>query len=303
MHDRHWSSHGRDWHDGPKTKARPGAKITYASNILCEEAAPLAPRAQGDLRLAAKRRGEATVIADLRTQGSLKALFPKVRGDALQAVFLNTAGGLTGGDAMTIDLAARTGAHVVVSSQAAERAYRAQPGQVARVDVRLDVAARGRIDWLPQETILYDHAAIARRMTVNLAPDATVLLVEPLIFGRVAMGETVDMLDFTDHWQVRRDGALIFADALRLKGDAAALMARAGIGAGAGAVATLLLAGPAAAQTASQIDLPPESGKSLIADDLLFLRLLAPDGFRLRKQLIPVIEALTNAPIPRVWRL
>lgn len=264
---------------------------------------PLAPRARGALRLVAKRREEATVIADLRQEGSLKALFPSVRGDALDAVFLNTAGGLTGGDQMQIDLTANPGAHVVVSSQAAERAYRAELGQVAQTDVSLEVASGGRIDWLPQETILFDHAALDRRLNVRLAPDATALVVEPIIFGRVAMGEVVETLHLTDQWRVWRGGRLIFADAVRLVGDAKALMQKPAIAGGAGAIATVLLASPQAAAFAQALDLPVTSGASLIADDLLLVRLLAADGFELRRQLIPVVEALSTAPIPRVWRL
>ncbi|MEL6838955.1 MAG: urease accessory protein UreD [Pseudomonadota bacterium] len=264
---------------------------------------PMAPRARGALRLVAKRRGANTVIAALRQEGSLKALFPKVRGAALDAVFLNTAGGLTGGDQMRIEAVAGEGAHVVLSSQAAERAYRAQPGQVAQSNVILDVAAGGRIDWLPQETILFDQAALNRTLQVALAKDATALIIEPIIFGRVAMGEQVHKLHLTDQWRIWRDGKLAFADAIRLVGDAQMLMARHAIAGGAGAVATVLFASPMAAAFADNFDLPPTSGISLIADDILLLRLLAADGFTLRQQLIPVVEALSAAPIPRVWRL
>lgn len=264
---------------------------------------PSAPRAQGALRLVAKRRGPETVIADLRQDGSLKALFPKVRGNALDAVFLNTAGGLTGGDRMTIAVTAQRDAHVIMSSQAAERAYRAQPDQIAQSRVILNVALGGRVDWLPQETILFDHAALNRRMDVHLAADATALVVEPVIFGRVAMGETVTQVSFIDHWRVHRCGKLVFADAIRMIGNAQEQLSHAAIGGGAGAMATILLAGPTASACASGIDLPSSSGVSLIADDLLLVRLLAQDGFELRKQMIPVVEALANAPIPRVWRL
>lgn len=254
------------------------------------------------MRLVAKRRDAGTVIADLRQSGSMKALFPRVRGDALQAVFLNTAGGLTGGDVMQIDVTAQADAHVVMSSQAAERAYRAQPGQIAKLHVTLAAGPAGRIDWLPQETILFDAAALDRRMTVHLAQDATALLVEPVIFGRAAMGEVVHDLHFTDHWRVHRDGALVFADAVRICGDADALLMRRAVAAGAGAMATVLFAAPQAAAFAD-LNLPENCGASLIADDLLLVRLLAADGFALRRVLVPLVETLSAAPIPRVWRL
>lgn len=280
-----------------------GATINIAADLSAADAAQVTPRAVGALHLQAKRRGPDTVIADLRQQGSLKALFPKVRGSALDAVFLNTSGGLTGGDRMEIAVDVTADAHVVMTSQAAERAYRAQPGEVAHATVTATVAPGGRLTWVPQETILFDGAALHRRLDVQLFGDAGALLVEPVIFGRVAMGEVVHDLHLADHWRVSRNGALVFADAIRMTGDAAALMQRAAIGAGAGAMATVLLAGPQAEAKAAQLDLPDTSGKSLIADDLLLLRILATDGFALRKQLIPVIEALSDAPIPRVWRL
>ncbi|MEL6681677.1 MAG: urease accessory protein UreD [Pseudomonadota bacterium] len=277
--------------------------ITYAARFQTQDAVPTAPRAQGALRIVAKRRGQETVIGELRQDGSLKALFPKVRGAALDAVFLNTAGGLTGGDHMKIDATARQDAHVIVASQAAERAYRAQPGQIAESHVTLDVGPGGRIDWLPQETILFDRAALNRRLSVQLAKDATALVVEPIIFGRTAMGEQVDTLHFTDRWQVTRDGKLIFADAIRMIGDAHALMQQPAIGAGAGAMATVLLASPMAAALVNSLEVSGLGGASLIADDILLVRLLAADGFALRAELIPVVEALSSAPIPRVWRL
>ncbi|WP_342076579.1 urease accessory protein UreD [Yoonia sp. SS1-5] len=276
------------------------AAITYAAPINVSPA--LAPRAQGQLHLVAKRRGAETVIGDLRQDGSLKALFPRSKGASLDAVFLNTAGGLTGGDQMTIAVEAAEGAHVTLSSQAAERAYRAQPEQVARADVTLTAGPGARVDWLPQETIIFDGAALDRTVHVNLAPDATALIVEPIIFGRVAMGETVHSLHFTDHWRVHRAGDLVFADAVRLVGDANSLLQRKAVAAGAGAMATVLLAGPQAAGFA-EMPLPADAGASLIADDLLLIRLLAADSFMLRRVLIPLIEQVSAAPIPRVWRL
>ncbi|WP_333712599.1 urease accessory protein UreD [Yoonia sp.] len=251
----------------------------------------------------AKRRGQDSVIADLRQEGALKALFPRVRGNALDAVFLNTSGGLTGGDRMVIAAEAEAGAHIVLSSQAAERGYRAQPGEVAQVDVTLRAGAGARIDWIPQETILFDHAALSRRLSVHLVGDGSALIVEPLVLGRQAMGETVRAVLFRDQWRVWRDGALVFADAISLAGDATALMARQATGQGARAMATVLLAGPAAAERYGRLRLDGLSGASLIADDLLLVRLLANDGFDLRHQMLGVITALADVPIPRVWRL
>jgi urease accessory protein len=282
-----------------------GARTITLQTILSGETEPAQPRAVGELRLTAGLRDGATRIAGLRQQGSLKALFPHRAGPALEAVFLNTAGGLTGGDRMRIAAEVGPGARVVLSSQAAERAYRARGPVPARVQVALSVAAGGRVDWLPQETILFDGAALERRLVVDLEPGAQALIVEPVILGREAMGETVRDLRLWDRWEVRQAGQIVFADALRLHGDAAALMARAGAGGGARAWAGLILAGPDAAAMLDTVRalLPPTAGASLVRDGILFVRILARDGFVLRQSLIPVIERLTGAALPKVWRL
>jgi urease accessory protein len=280
-----------------------------APAILCPDAGPCAvqspPRAVGELRLrAALREGQAR-IADLRQAGSLKALFPRSHGAALEAVFLNTAGGLTGGDRMQITAQAEAGARIVLSSQAAERGYRAQPGQVARVAVRLDVGEGGRIDWLPQETILFDGAALDRRLTVDLAKGAKALVVEPLIMGRAAMGEEVHDLWFRDRWDVRLDGRLVFADALRIAGDGASMLDRPGVSGGARALAGALYAGPDAEGLLDPLRalLPQTAGASLVREGMIFMRILGADGFLLRRDLIPALELLCGAALPKVWRL
>lgn len=263
------------------------------------------PRAIGAVRLVARQGENSSQIAGLRQSGSLKLLFPRPNGAALDAVILNTAGGLTGGDKMQVDVTAEPAAHVTLSSQAAERAYRAVGSTCATVDVRLTVGAGARIDWLPQETILYDGAALTRTVRVDLHPTARALLVEPVIFGRKAMGEIVRDARLHDRWEVRVDGALHFVDALRLQGDLACQLSRAGVAGGAGAMAAVLYAGPDAAACLPRLRvlLPPTAGVSLIRDGVLIVRLLAADGFGLRKALIPVLEYLGDAPLPKVWRL
>lgn len=235
----------------------------------------------------------------------MKALFPRPAGPALDTVFLNTAGGLTGGDRMRIAAEALADSHIVLSSQAAERAYRARGDTVALVDVQLRAGAAARIDWLPQETILFEGAALSRRLSVSMASDAKVLLVEPLILGRAAMGEEVHAALFHDRWDVRVDGALVFADAVRMRGDLAAQGDRAAVAGGCRAMAGVLYAGPDAAAFLSEIRalLPASSGVSLVREGVLFARLLARDGFLLRRTLIPVIERLSLGTLPKVWRL
>lgn len=143
----------------------------------------------------------------------------------MTGVFLNTSGGMTGGDRLSIDAIAGDASRLTLTSQAAERVYLAQPGPPAHLTTRLSVSSGARIDWLPQETILFNGAALHRRLEVELAPDATLLAVEPLVFGRVSMGETLTSGRFADNITIHRDGEMIFADAVRLSGGIAAQLA------------------------------------------------------------------------------
>lgn len=274
------------------TKANDGPRI-----------APAPQRAVGQLSVAA---GAQSRLSGLRQQGSLKALFPRVRlGEPLEAVFLNTSGGLTGGDKMDISVDATEGARVIVSSQAAERVYRAPPGPSAQTEVTLRAGGRSRIDWLPQETIVFDGSALTRSLQIDLDTEATALIVEPVILGRAAMGETVRNARFRDRWTVRRNGDLIFADALWLDGDVTDVMAQIGTAQGATAWASVLFASPSADAAVEELRdmLPSSAGLSLVRSGVLFLRILASDGFELRRGLIPIIERLSGAGLPKVWRL
>ncbi|MBP1807466.1 urease accessory protein UreD [Rubellimicrobium aerolatum] len=266
---------------------------------------PQVPRAQGEVRLSARAQGGVTRLGDLRAQGSLKALFPRGAGDALEVVTLNTAGGLTSGDRMRLEARAEAGARLRLSTQAAERAYRAGEAEPARVETRLSAGPGARIDWLPQETILYDGARLERRLLADLEGDATALLVEPLVFGRLAHGEVLREGRLRDRWEVRRDGRLRFADAFRVEGDIAATLDRAGVGGGARAMATVVVAGPGAEShlAAARALCAGTGGAGMIEDGLLFARLLAADGFALRQALVPLIVRLSGAALPKTWTL
>nr|WP_237708145.1 urease accessory protein UreD [Oceanicola sp. S124] len=244
-------------------------------------------------------------MGQLHQAGSLKALFPASRQGILNAVFLNTSGGVTGGDRFQITAKAEEDAALMVTSQAAERLYRAQPDETGRVSVSLQVAPGGRLDWLPQETILFDGAQVARDFRVDLAPDARFLAVEPLVSGRLAMGELVHSGSLSDSWRVRKAGKLTFADNFRLSGDIDAQLARPGVAEGCRALASVLFAAPGAEALLAPLReaLGPLGGASLVAEDLLFARILAEDGYMLRRRLIPALVQLSGQDIPRTWTL
>jgi urease accessory protein len=255
--------------------------------------------------VSAKRRDETSVIRDLRQAGSLKALFPRTATDALDLVFLNTAGGMTGGDVFEIETSAERGSRLTVTTQAAERIYGAVGPVPARLKTCLDIAQGARLDWLPQETILFDQAALRRTLDVNLAADATFLMVEPLIFGRKTMGEAVRTGYFADDVRVRRDGALVFADAVRLSGDMHTTLQGAATTRGSIAFASVLYVAPDAEVYVKPLQtmLPASGGVSLIREGVLFARIMAPDSYDLRHILCPVMSRLHGGALPKTWML
>ena len=270
------------------------------------------PRARGEVRLRADARDGTARLAGLRQAGSLRTLFPRHDGTALQVVLTNTSGGVTGGDRFRTEIAVSDAATVTLTTQAAERAYRAQPGETGRIDTALTARDTARINWLPQETILFDGCALERRLSLQLDRDASALVVEPVVFGRTAMGESVTRGAFGDRVEIRRDGAVQFLDRTRLTGAIADTLQRPHAEVvvavdhqplDVGIVGHALAQQPEAMLDPLRALLPPEGGASLVRPDLLVARLLAPDAFDLRRSLIPVIDALHEDTLPRPWMI
>jgi len=265
-------------------------------------------RAAGELRVVFRRRGEQTVLDDLRQVGCLKLRFPRVEPEEwTSAVMLNTSGGVAGGDRLDGVFELREGARATVSAQAAERFYRALPGgDAAFVRNRLRVAAGACLEWLPQETILFDRCAVDRRLDVELADDAWFLGVESLVFGRAAMGERVLHAWLRDGIRVRRDGRWLLRETVRLEGEVDAALRRASIGSGARAVATLVHVAPNAeaaldAVRAAMTGVVDDAGASAW-NGMLVARILAADAAALRRAVIAALQVLrAPRPLPRVW--
>src|SRR5450432_79562 len=154
----------------------------------------------------------------LHKSGSLRVRFPSPEAEGLSAVFVNTAGGIAGGDRFDIDIATGEGSRLAVTTAAAEKIYRAQ-GPAAKLNIALKAADGAHLCWLPQETILFDRARVSRRIDIELAESASLLLCEIVVFGRAAMGERMLGGEFVDRWRLWRGGRLVFAENIRLDGD------------------------------------------------------------------------------------
>jgi urease accessory protein len=263
-------------------------------------------RTEGAIRLGFVRVEGQTALGTLRQSGAARVRFPKAgAGDDPQAVLLNTAGGLTGGDRIDVEVALAARCAATVTSAAAEKIYRALDGD-AEVRVRLELDDGARLAWLPQPTIVFDRARLDRRTDVAIAGNASFLAVETLLFGRSAMGEDVRQGACRDAWRVRRDGRLVFADTFRIDGAVAGVLDRGASLDGARAVAMLLCAGPDAAARLDAVrgllhDTPCAAGASAW-NSLLVVRLAAQDGRTLLGLLQPLIACLTGRPVPRVWQ-
>jgi urease accessory protein len=208
---------------------------------------------------------------------------------------------MTGGDHFSLELTAGSNASLILTTAAAEKVYRSS-GPDTTIDVRIRADQGAAVAWLPQETILFDQARLSRRIDVELAADASILMAEAVIFGRRAMGEVVQEGRLIDRWRIHRDRRLIFADTVRLDGAIAETLAQGAVAAGGAAIATVLIAPGADAQVAivRALSLIGEVGLSCW-NGLAAVRLCAKDGATLRHDLIMVLAALSPHPLPRLW--
>ncbi|QDZ13391.1 urease accessory protein UreD [Devosia ginsengisoli] len=262
-------------------------------------------RARGVGRIATKLREGVSVIDTLYQDGCAKIRLPNTHSHALEAVLINTAGGLTGGDHLQWQAKAASGGAMVLTTQACERIYRST-GAVARVHTRLEVGADGHLDWLPQETILFGASRLDRQIEIDLAPGATVTAVEVVLLGRDAMGEVAADAYLRDNWRIRRDGRLIHAEATLLDGEGNERHAISLLD-GARAFATIVHIGPLAATLLDSVRaLMPVDGRiaASATGERLVVRALASSGLALRRMIVPVLTELAGAGrLPRLWHL
>ncbi|MQQ10205.1 urease accessory protein UreD [Epibacterium sp. SM1979] len=281
------------------------APITLAS---ANETALQPPRSVGQAqvssRLLQQARGATSVLGELFQTGALRLVFPHGRRD-LEAVMVNTSGGITGGDRFEVTATAEAGSQLTITTQAAERAYRAPVGQIGQLTTNLRVEEGAFLRWLPQETLIFEGSAFRRRLSVDLAETARFLMVEPLVFGRTAMGETVHNARLWDRIALRRNGVPIYLDGLEMGPDIQAELNRPAVAGGGCAMASVVFVSPTVEALIDPLRelLPETGGASLLGEDVMALRIVARDGFQLRKSLVPILDMLTEHSLPRSWRL
>jgi urease accessory protein len=272
---------------------------------LAEDSAQVfaANRAVGRIVLKAEYGRGITQRKRLHEAGGLRMHFPGTRARELLAMLINTAGGIAGGDRFDLDIAAGDQARLAVSTTAAEKVYRSL-GPKARIGIKLSAGAAASLAWLPQETILFDGARLERTIDIDLADDARLVLAEAVVFGRTGMGEAVKHGFFFDRWRVRRGGALVFAESVRLDGAIAAKLGEAAVANGGAAIATILII-PGGAETLEPLRALGSHFRGEVGistwNGIAVARLCAADGAALRHDLIALLATLREGRLPHCW--
>lgn len=267
-----------------------------------------AQRSSGALDLEfVQGRDGMTVPARLHQEGALKVRLPAAHGGPAQAILINTAGGLTGGDRLRMDVRLSQGAALTAAGQACEKLYKSADGE-AIVTTSLTVGPGAVLEWLMQPAILFDRARFSRSLSADVAEDGQLLAVEALVFGRTAMAEQVRSGSVRENWRIRRGGKLIYADALALEGDIQATLNRRFVLDGQAAMASILYVGD---DTAGRRDrmrdalegLDGCTGAASAWNGLLAARLVAADGYALTRGLALLLTRFRDTPLPRPWTI
>ena len=265
---------------------------------------PKMQRAFGHARIAFDCSTDRQRLSDLYQSGCLKLMMPRVYGDVQEAVLINTAGGLTGGDRLELGVRLGDKAQMRLATQTAERIYRSASGD-ARFAAHFHIGSGTVMDWLPQETILFDGGRIKRNLSVEMEATASFLCVEVVVLGRSAMNEHVTSGLLHDCWRIRRGDRLVFADDLHLD-CFAELKSPAALGDNI-ALATLLLVDQnsdryKATLNSLLVDSELKGGVSCW-NQLLLVRFLSQDAFYLRKVVMGAISRVRQGALPRVWTI
>jgi urease accessory protein len=260
-------------------------------------------RATGHAAVSLSWRGGATCLDVLHQEGSAKVFLPSIHAPVPEVVFLNTAGGLTGGDSLSFSLSLGQGAQATGTTQTAERAYASRSGR-AKMEVSLTVGAGAALDWLPQETILFERSTLQRRTRAVLTDDARLVLAEMVVLGRAAMGETLERLCLDDLREVTRGGLPVLVEPLRLN-DATLRAGPAALG-GRRAIATVALVARGAEDALGAVRAALADGVEAAAsawNGKLVVRIAGPDLRPVKRAVAMVLNVIRGRPLPRVWQM
>lgn len=250
-----------------------------------------------------QRLGESRIV-DVGQRDGYKVRMPR-RSAPPEAVIINTGGGVAGGDDVAQEIVVDDGAALTVTTQASERIYRSHNDAVTNVDVRASLGDGAQLNWLPQDTILFDGAMLRRRMTAEIAASARLLVGETVVFGRAAMGETLQTGLFQDQWRLKRDGRLVFAENILLRDETFRLLAAPVVAGAAQATLTLVLIAPDAEdRLAATRKVLRNAGFECAAsawNGMIMVRGMAAKVEAIRHLMRDLVPVLQGISVPRVW--
>jgi urease accessory protein len=268
-------------------------------------------RADGCARIVLRGSESGTRIEEIFERSPIRIMFPRTGDCGLEeAVIINTGGGVAGGDRLECSISALPGTSIAVTSQAAEKVYRAL-NEPARVTTRLKARESARLAWLPQETIVFNWARLHRTTEVDLLSGAELLGLESLVLGRAAHGETVVAGNITDSWRVKKDGRLIWAESFRVTDEIFSHLNRKALLANCNAIATLIYFGP---RLNERLDFLREIisslecyGAATLVSGLIVVRFAAHESSDLKRALRGFLQQLGpelgSGPfrVPKMW--
>lgn len=183
------------------------------------------------LRLGFNRDGDTTRLVHRMHTGPLrvqKPLYPE-HPSTCHAIVIHPPGGVVGGDELQMQFDTGPDARVLLSTPGAAKWYRAN-GYRSRQQLRIQVAQGGALEWLPQETIVFNQADVVLDSVIDLSGDATYLGGEILCFGRIASGETFDQGRVRQSLMIRRDGKPLWLEQGVLEAGSRAMRSTPGLG-------------------------------------------------------------------------
>ena len=264
-------------------------------------------RSHGAARLAFANRDNRNSIVERYASAPVRILTPSIQGGIPEAVLANTSGGIAGGDTSHIDILVAQNAQALVTGQAAEKIYRSidMPASIRTV---IKIEDGSTLEYLPQESILFDGAKLNRAVNISLGARSCLLLSEMFVLGRWAMNEDFTRGIFLDRWSIDVAGQPIWREGLRIEGGLSSLSSSLGF-ANARALATIFYAGANAAEVLGLArDVIGPMGGATIVRGMLVVRMLGNEAGMLKQQLSEIISIIRAAAlgrpaeVPRVWR-
>ena len=248
---------------------------------------------------------------DLYQKSPLRVLFPKTAGtSAEEAVLVNTSGGVAGGDRLEVSVTVIEEASIAITTQAAEKVYRAI-AESAHILTTLKARDTARLAWLPQETIVFNHARVSRETHVEVRSGAEVLALEWLVLGRAAHGEKLSAGSITDRWRIVKDGRLVWADSFRVTDYVVPHLSRKALLSDCSAVATLVYFG---SEPGTRLELVRDLAPLLechcaatLVGGLMIARFAARASYDLKTAMRNLLQQFGNGlaqgpfQVPRMW--